>query len=146
MLTVHALDMDSILVNISLLREDMVLYQFPPYTDTAITYIFAQGSYSILTSKTADRLSQHILCMMVETTVTTHKPCCIDVRPFPASLDVLSLQPHDTMIAQKYIAYQHPKKDILDQDGPKPVTPPGPLLIVECPTKQEPLDLNNGAV
>jgi hypothetical protein len=56
--------------------------------------------------------------------LTTSTPCTIDVRPCPTVVAAFSLQPRATMLP--------PTSAVISAPIPAPITPPGPLLIVEC--------------
>jgi hypothetical protein len=95
---------------------------------TAISDVLARGSYLLTCSMNTSCLQPSTLCDMLTALLTTSTPCTVALRPCPTVMTAFSLQPRATM--------PPPTSAVISAPIPAPVTPPGPLLIVECATQR----------
>jgi hypothetical protein len=103
----------------------------------AIMDILDQGSYSFMHNEGPSCLRPSALYRMLMALITTHKPCCINVRLFPTSMIAFSLQPGVVPIAEQPdspsptppLAHPTPNAD----DALALVTGDGALSIVARP-------------
>jgi hypothetical protein len=110
------------------------LYERSCQSHNDIRTILAQDSYSLMISESTSCLRSSTLCQMMDTMLTTHKPCCIYVRLPPVDMASFAFNPRATMSATIYITPHKPVKP--SAPIPEPVTPPATLLIVECATQR----------
>jgi hypothetical protein len=113
---------------ITRIKED-TLYDRSCQAQNAVRDVLAQDLYLLTRGESTSCLHSSTLCQMMDTMLTTHKPCCVVVRLPPAVVLALALQPRAAMT---YVLLQQSVKP--SAPITEPVAPPATLLIVECAT------------